>query len=80
MAQLVEPVELTVTVAALPDRAFDLFQARFGDMLIGVSNLPFNFKRKSRNRLACTKCFQPTKNLNSLRGLSPLLLNGTNTL
>ncbi|MES2344208.1 MAG: SRPBCC family protein [Pseudomonadota bacterium] len=31
MAQLVEPVELTVTVAALPDRAFDLFQGRFGD-------------------------------------------------
>ena len=31
MAQLVEPVELTLTVAALPDRAFELFQARFGE-------------------------------------------------
>ena len=31
MVQLVEPVELADTVAARPDRAFDLFQARFGD-------------------------------------------------
>lgn len=31
MAEVMEPIELSLTVAALPDRAFDLFQARFGE-------------------------------------------------